>query len=167
MTIQTTTQQHPPKNLPGRSDRSFAEATRKIEHAALAALLPGGLAGWSNNVAEALQALQEAWSRRRASQRSLQRAISSAQPALTHRVTTLSRRAERMSEELDALGAELATLRDALCAERAGALEAMQRESMWRLRDGLVHWSVAARALDAELDAWFAESLYRDHGVAD
>jgi hypothetical protein len=152
------------KPMPDPSEERFVRATRRVEAVATAPVISGEARRWIRDTASALAELREAWSRRKSRQRKVKRDIERWDPALYHRLTDVAERSQRNRNKLAELQGKLEELEGAL---DDGATETALRERIWELRDQLVYWSVTVRVLDAELDRWFAESLYRDRGVAD
>ena len=150
-----------PRRTARRSARAFTSAVRALERAALVPIMPGELSSWIKSVAEALDRVRAAFTKRHRGYRAIEREIVRFEPTLAHRVERLSRRAEEEGAELKRLTDRIGAIREQLDTAPA----AMERARARRLRNEILMWSVNARALDAEVDAWFSESIYRDLGV--
>lgn len=140
----------------------FADLVRELEAAGAVALVPGELAGWCRHVEAVLEQIVAGWSAERRRLEGLLEQTARDDPAQGQRVENLRRR-------LDELAGTLAMLVGGLSSLGRGE-PGSSREPRARglsLRDELLGFAAAHRALDAEVSTWFAEAQYRDRGVVD
>ncbi len=153
----------PPRDRASSREPTFMDRVASLTHAATAPPVIGETRAWCSRIANQLRTLAERNGRRRDRHDDLREDLAAERPVQGDRLDDLGEREQALGRELTNLRARAEAL--ARDGEGPGVDEPYQRARA--LREDLLAWCVAARALDGELRSRVMETHYRDRGTVD
>ncbi len=150
----------------GALARPLVDTIRELEEAAIDPIVAGELSSWCHRVLPKLTEVHAIWQSEADERRAMHRDIETTDPESIHRSEELGEQEQTVEDQLLRICDRLGDLAHTDDPDRPrGVAEATRMGDARTARAAILHWSVDARMLLADLAHRLTEALYRDRGT--